>query len=327
MKNVLVWVLFFFFLSCNSNDKIQNENSLRNTFGIDFLKIEESSNSFLFEYRIEENAGTIRLKSTIENGKIISQLFPKVKNSDFKILDEVIIDTNIKNYKDSINIKVIQKAETIKTYLSIDQIVLIEKNLSNLPEILFNKLGESEYYKPNPLTLFYHMAIFKSAKRSIETNNKTCDCGKYENYYEGRSPFFCNEDKIVETAELIKTIEKIISKSKFSEKFKAEKTFSFLKKTEKSFISVSDVDSILRDEFKEFYEQNEDLKSKNSRLCVPIDVTCLLFGACNGSDCGCCGNYSGLCWLCNLACYVHDQTCTDCKPRWYCFSGCVPGPC
>ena len=86
------------------------------------------------------------------------------------------------------------------------------------------------------------------------------------------------------------------------EKFKAEKTFSFLKKTEKSFISVSDVDSILRDEFKEFYEQNEDLKSKNSRLCVPIDVTCLLFGACNGSDCGCCGNYSGLCWLCNLAC-------------------------
>jgi hypothetical protein len=43
-----------------------------------------------------------------------------------------------------------------------------------------------------------------------------------------------------------------------------------------------------------------------------------------GSDHGCCGNYSGPCYYWHPACYVHDKMCSDCTPRWFCFSGCIP---
>ena len=59
----------------------------------------------------------------------------------------------------------------------------------------------------------------------------------------------------------------------------------------------------------------------------PIDPTCWLYGARAGSDCGCCGNYSGPCYGCSPACYLHDKSCETCEPSWYCLSGCVPGPC
>lgn len=44
-----------------------------------------------------------------------------------------------------------------------------------------------------------------------------------------------------------------------------------------------------------------------------------------GHSHGCCGNYSGCCWYWHPACYIHDKMCINCKPRWFCFSGCVPG--
>jgi hypothetical protein len=43
-----------------------------------------------------------------------------------------------------------------------------------------------------------------------------------------------------------------------------------------------------------------------------------------GSSHGCCGNYSGPCYYWHPVCYVHDKMCSDCSPRWFCFSGCVP---
>ncbi|MRG46128.1 hypothetical protein GFS24_13445 [Chitinophaga sp. SYP-B3965] len=46
----------------------------------------------------------------------------------------------------------------------------------------------------------------------------------------------------------------------------------------------------------------------------------------SGSSHGCCGNYSGCCYYWHPICYVHDKICSNCKPRWFCFSGCVPDP-
>jgi hypothetical protein len=46
-----------------------------------------------------------------------------------------------------------------------------------------------------------------------------------------------------------------------------------------------------------------------------------------GSDCGCCGNYSGPCWYCDVICLAHDIACQNCSPSWFCLPGCVAGPC
>ena len=47
-------------------------------------------------------------------------------------------------------------------------------------------------------------------------------------------------------------------------------------------------------------------------------------GGISGSQLGCCGNYSGPCYFCHLACLLHDIQCIDCG-AWYCGPGCVPG--
>jgi len=44
----------------------------------------------------------------------------------------------------------------------------------------------------------------------------------------------------------------------------------------------------------------------------------------SGSSHGCCGNYNGCCWYWHPACYVHDIICANCKPAWFCLSGCKP---
>jgi hypothetical protein len=49
-----------------------------------------------------------------------------------------------------------------------------------------------------------------------------------------------------------------------------------------------------------------------------------LFTVPTDSDYGCCGNYAGCCYLWNPLCLIHDLHCKKCKPRWYCFDGCIP---
>jgi hypothetical protein len=46
-----------------------------------------------------------------------------------------------------------------------------------------------------------------------------------------------------------------------------------------------------------------------------------------GTECGCCGNYVGPCAYWSTLCLVHDYTCQNCRPWWYCFRGCKPTSC
>jgi len=46
-----------------------------------------------------------------------------------------------------------------------------------------------------------------------------------------------------------------------------------------------------------------------------------------GGECGCCGNYEGICLYWNKICLIHDYQCQTCTPSWYCFKGCVPSSC
>lgn len=45
-----------------------------------------------------------------------------------------------------------------------------------------------------------------------------------------------------------------------------------------------------------------------------------------GGDCGCCGNYEGVCWYASYWCYLHDFLCQECQ-YVACFSGCEETPC
>lgn len=44
----------------------------------------------------------------------------------------------------------------------------------------------------------------------------------------------------------------------------------------------------------------------------------------NGSDIGCCGNYSGCCWYAHTLCFYHDLECLECD-HWHCLPGCEVG--
>lgn len=132
--------------------------------------------------------------------------------------------------------------------------------------------------------------------------------------------------------------------------FMPSKLTAFLKENSGQVISVSKIDQIFKQEARIWFESLPSQKSKeliaqwslkkttNSAIEPPIgwepgdpvpDIIyeCAMLNAYLGTDCGCCGNYSGLCYLCSLACYLHDITCQLCIPVVYCLPGCVPGPC
>jgi hypothetical protein len=67
------------------------------------------------------------------------------------------------------------------------------------------------------------------------------------------------------------------------------------------------------------------ISRENINELTPWDPECYLYGADQGGDCGCCGNYSGLCYFCHLGCYMHDQECEGCG--FGCVPACVPRPC
>ncbi len=93
-----------------------------------------------------------------------------------------------------------------------------------------------------------------------------------------------------------------------------------------NFIRETGKKQITYDELYSFYVDKDDYYNfiENSVTVMHADDCsgwCLI--GC-GSDWGCCGNYTGCCVFSSATCLAHDLACTECKPAWFCLSGCVP---
>jgi hypothetical protein len=325
------------FQDVNGKIKIIDNNTLNRN--------EQNNYSFIFQKN--DNSQILKFEAIQNEKSLISKMFLK-RNETWMPISELKINT-LKNSQKIMNSAVIDLANSLKKRFDKEQIVSIVSIIENIPKLLYDKLDNEDYYQNDNLAIFYHTGAFKSVWRSYENNSENCQCGIYESSLDGKSPFFCAEDKPVRAEVAFEFIENIsTTKRYFGKKFTPRKTYDYLDNFSGEIISLSTVDIILRNEFKEFWledlsesERASLISARNERKVSssnlnsisreninklrPWDPECYLYGADQGGDCGCCNNYSGPCYFCHLGCYMHDQACEDCG--WGCGPTCVSGPC
>lgn len=358
MKTKLLFILvllcnMLLFNSCNP-DTAQIEVPVEITGNLEileqnFLQKKDNSGELSFVFYVDGADQAIKMESSIQNSQLESSIAFKDKNSEWEVLNTFTLNLLNENFRENMNLEVEEKAKILKMKYDEGKIDRLDNILDELPKLLFKELGRDKYFNESTLSVFYHLAVFKTAKRSYDRNIKDCNCGDLDTYIYEESPFFCAEDKIVSADEVYALIKSLSQERKFAgNKFNPIISLNYLESKSGELISASTIDKILRDEFENFW--NKELSTDERRKVInenytlsmvksnvsansedpgylPYDPSCLLFGARTGGECGCCGNYSGPCYYCSVVCYTHDQTCETCTPRWYCFSGCVPGSC
>jgi hypothetical protein len=310
------------------------------------LEVKDGS-SLSFDYQVTGAKEQIRLDTKSENNRFRSVL--SYNNEESGWIDVSVFEIDLKEVigKANMNIIVEKQAKTLKKKFDVSTVSRIGDILEGLPELLYNELGQKEYNNELTLSLFYHLAAFNTARRSYESRSRDCQCEVNPNYLSSKSPFFCAEDIMVSTDwayDLIKKKSEIKKSEKYQ--FNPETLLKYLRSESGQLVSASKIDKLLREELGYFWrkldvKERQQINNENYTLSMvpmittrsetydgwPGDPECWLFNVRAGSDCGCCGNYSGPCILCSILCKLHDLDCTECLPASYCLSGCVPSGC
>jgi hypothetical protein len=341
LKSKLLLMIFatinvLLFVSCEkdlSQEISPTNNKIEN---LSFLKKKLNNIDSEYDFIFENGNNKVRFTSSIKKENLFSSL-SFFDGDKWKECSNLLIP-NIKdiNSKKEINKLIEKKANSIKTIYSYETLTKVKNLLQILPEKLFFKLEREDYYNEKNLAIFYHLAIFNSAIRAIDFSKNSCNCGLYSKSLNEKTPFFCSEDKLVDKESILVLLTEISKNISFKNKtFIPNQTILFINNSKKNIFQASDIDRVLRKEFNDFLNNKFSKEEKKEILnqagfttnnkILPLDPECILYGASTGGDCGCCGNYSGPCYYCHIACYLHDLACEDCG--WGCGWACVPGPC
>lgn len=176
----------------------------------------------------------------------------------------------------------------------------------------------SETETPTPMTLEDWKTFFRE---EVPLSSNTT----YEGFNRGLSPYLLNEDIYVNIAQLNQKIKDDPSRGGILFQ-------PLLQKIHKPAISLQELLLSFRDFYREDLEKGFLLAQKEGKIpqavSFPEDIDelgrfCFFGGGLQGSDHGCCGNYSGCCAFWHPICRIHDELCTRCD-HWYCLWGCVP---
>lgn len=124
--------------------------------------------------------------------------------------------------------------------------------------------------------------------------------------------FYCQEDYRINRTQLLDIIND--NPSVFSDA-KSQNFENYLMNLSSTQITYLDYYS--------FYHDIDDYELSLERTINNNSNRCLIG---NGSDLGCCGNYSGCCYWWSHACLIHDVLCSDCSPALFCGWQCQPEP-
>lgn len=309
---LLTMLLLLLFTTCQKskdNNLGKNKNLLK--------VIVNTSERFFVEIEIDQKK--IDYNSEIKNGKTES-ILKVITDNSIIFESKYELDTTIADYR----LLQHKKVEVLAKSLKFD---LQEKDYSNLSlyvkTLLETVFQNSVVRKRHIQSLFFHYAIINTKMRAMQRGDNLFECVPYPGYIIGKSYFWSMEDFLVKTT-LIKGVYK--SHPELLQDKPARDLYNFVNSTDKNYISYDKI--YYFNTTKENYLKTLDnilirnnLSNSNLKTSVLETPKCLLG---QGSDWGCCGNYSGCCVFWNVACYIHDAMCSDCQPRWFCFSGCVP---
>lgn len=202
--------------------------------------------------------------------------------------------------------EIVEKANNIYSdYLSLsdEELNLIDSEIFILASAIRDELDSELQLMEVGQAFYYHSAIIKTLTRKIEENSNECNCETYIPFLEGESPFVCTEDLIMNTNDVHNRLNGIYDQydSTQVDSSGLDSVISYTANNPSTNISQYQVHQIIM-------AATDDSVMVDSTTNAPI-IGCLLL---SGSDPGCCGNYSGACWFCNLACLAHDLYCWCC---------------
>lgn len=254
-----------------------------------------------------------------------------ITKSDLKILKDGLIiyesqfelDTTINDYRLLQHKKVEKIAKSLSYKLDEKDYKVISANTKSFIETIFNS---TSVRKKHVQSILFHFAIINTKMRAFENN--FYQCVPHPGYILGRSYFWCQEDFYVDV-KLIKNLYK--THPELIKDLKSEKLLNFINSTQSDLLSFDKIYSfyISKDNFLKsldnIFSRNNPSSDNKTTSIAELSGDCSWWCPLGcGTDWGCCGNYSGCCLYSNTICYIHDAICTNCQPRWFCFSGCVP---
>ena len=160
-------------------------------------------------------------------------------------------------------------------------------------------------------------SIMKMMNRAVQTNKNNCSCRTPGVYFEDNAAFMCTQDIILKT-DVVESFYNNLDTVVFKD--------SIIGVEPMLLVELSKVNStyITYEELAQIISLLPDGSSGEDPTSLAFLGLCGLFGV-QGSDIGCCANYSGPCWYCHVVCFTHDLLCVCCNSNVVpCFSGCNP---
>lgn len=306
---VLLSLCIKFLTSCQ-NETIENNEIVKNSEitiikrDSNNLKLKSKTSNYTFNFNSKEN-----------NGKLISELIV-FSNGNQIFKSQQVIDTKIPVYKLLVYKEIIRNANNLKKQIS--------------PEMLNQIISEFEIFARSTLfssktqfnstlvqSIFYHNSILNTIRRSYE-ENKDCECLPHPGYFVDQTPFWCQEDYLVNVSEFANIIQNSTSEY-LPKKQKVLDLLENYKETEISIDKISEFLETRKDYINRIETKFNSVNNPNSDNSLKKEEDCT-----QGTDLGCCGNYSGCCWYWSYYCLDHDLACLACD-KWHCGPKCEPG--
>ncbi len=262
----------------------------------------------------ENQSYVIKYIGDFTNGVEIETNFDIIDKSSQSIILNVQFSENVveNNYKFHTRNKLVSVAETqlaVNT-LSPNDFESLSDNLDNFI-LNLRSSSDDKYFDRFEFKGFnFSYSIVKMMNRAIQSKSTSCNCNTPGIYFDEESAFLCTQDIILKSnavESFYYHLDTVVFKN---EQYGVEPfLLDTLSKISQTYITYEELSQIIAT-----LPNGSNGTDPTSSAILGL---CGLFGV-QGGDIGCCGNYGGSCFHCNMICIAHDLLCVCCD------SGAVP---
>lgn len=305
------------FLACKKTDTqsessnpatVGNTNTYASrTNGMEIIT--DNSTNFVADYELSSTTIFRYSATRLSAGLTVSSL--TIHPGTSQVVITYTLDTTVTKYKLNEHTKVKSIANSKKSSFTSTGIATIESQFETFGQLVFD--ATSSYKTSLVSSMLYHNAIIKTMSRSL-VNNSSCGCSPSLEYIVDKAGFWCQEDYKYNRQLVVNVLDTIAKTHNDSLIWNYAKNVA----TSTEITEIDMLGPIISAE--DFLEAvNTIFEDTNT----PTPSNFCIFG--QGTAWGCCGNYSGCCWLWGDICLIHDLTCIGCTPSWYCGPQCQQG--
>ncbi len=282
------------------------------------------------EFHFNANNLSISYSGKVINDSLNFTISIKDISSNKSIEESFVAGTDRTTLGKSIADQITAKQAILKNKFDLAEIKKLVTTMDDMVNFVTRNMKIEELKSLSTQGLFMSNSLIKSVHRRIvssafsastagnpivgttaqsDSNNTATSNSVYEGFNRELSSYTLEEDLVVNVAYLKNYIN---SNTAYAQ--------------EKGFLFVRDILNTYSQTSVTVYKLEEDIinYTANNPNKFEGTVSSRGFAWPIGSSHGCCGNYSGPCMFWHPVCHLHDALCSNCSPRWFCLSGCIP---